>query len=125
MKKIISRKNKIVICASIVLVLIISGYSSCFIMGSYVNPQSVYITHVGIDESSIKLNGTIVNGFAGYSGYKLIYQNKILYLKLRYSLVSIFNPSGDFEIRESRDFKGISKAYLLGVNGETKLIWSK
>ena len=125
MKKSISRKNKIVICASIVLVLIISVYSSIVIIGSYVNLQSAYITHVDIDDSSIKLNGSIVNGFEGFSGYKLIYKNEILYIKLRYSIVSIFNPLGDFGIRESRDFKGISKAYLLGANGETKLIWSK
>ena len=125
MKKIISRKNKIVICASIVLVLIITAYSSNFIIGSYVNPQSVYITNVDINDYSIKLDGTIVNGFEGFSGYKLIYKNEILYIKLRYSLVSIFNPLGNFEIRESRDSKGISKAYLLGADGETKLIWSK
>ena len=126
MKKSIGRRSKIVICTSIVLVLFMSVLiSSNFIIGSYVKPQSVYIKLVDIDDSSIKMNGSIVNGFEGFSGYKLIYKNKILYVKLRYSLVSIFNPSGNFEIRESRDFEGILKAYLLGANGETKLIWSK
>ena len=119
----ISRKKLIIPILALILIGI--GYVNIFVIGSYVNPASIDIKQVKIDDYQIKVSGLVVNGFQGYSGYKVMYKNKAVYLKIRYSVVSFFNPSGSFEINAAGYFEGASKAYLLGPNGETKLIWNR
>ena len=47
-------------------------------------------------------------------------------MKLRYSMVSRFNPEGDFKIEQGGAFEGIQKVYLRGNQNENlKLLWSK
>lgn len=127
MIKSMGKKSKMITCLICIVVIAVALiYSNICIFGSYVITDSIIVQETRIDDYSIRLKGTTASSATGFSGHKLIYNDKILYVKLKYSLVSQFNPSGDFLIEEGGYYEGVKKVYLQGPQeNDLKLIWSK
>ena len=120
-------KRKVILCiTAVVAIAMLYTYVYCFIIGSFASTESIYIRQAKIDDYSIAIKGGTSSSAPCFSGYKLIYKDKVLYIKLKYSLPSPFNKSGDFFIKDSGYFEGVQKAYLQGFQeNDRKLIWSK
>ncbi|MFL0248771.1 hypothetical protein [Candidatus Clostridium stratigraminis] len=127
MTKFVSKIPKSIITFVVILVITIGLiYSHFFIFGSYADIESIIVQEVNVDDYFISVIGTTTKSAEGFSGYNYWIENKNLYIRLRYSLVSKFNPTGDFKIEQGGAFEGIQKVYLRGSKeGNLKLLWSK
>ena len=128
MVKFVNNKPKSIITFLVIILVITIGliYSYFFIYGSYTDTQSIIVQDVNVDDYLISIRGTTTNSATGFSGYNYSIENKNLYIKLRYSMVSKTNPTGDFKIEQGGASEGIQKVYLRGNQEENiKLLWSK
>ena len=112
------RKNGTVLVAIALVIFIGTLYLYYFKIGTYVNTDAIIIHEMKLDDYILKLNGNTLNSGQGYSGYRLQHKNKSLFIQLRYSLVSFFNPSGEFVIVKPGLYEGIEAIYLQGRDPE-------
>ncbi|MBC9784257.1 hypothetical protein H1S01_07000 [Heliobacterium chlorum] len=121
--------TKRTIVMMVVFILMVSSYGlfTLFVHGQVVQPESVIIDQIKEEgDNALYLKGDTRSSSLGFSGYHYRVDHNIIYLQLRYSLVSRIHRTGNFEIKIPEGLKDVTKVYLEGADErDIKLIWSR
>ena len=109
----------------VIAILIFLGYMF-FVEGQYVSTDTIVVQEIEVAEEEIHLKGLSKNSGNGFSKHAYVMEDGSLYIKLKYSIVSKFNPVGDFKITITEPTNEIKKIYIQGnKKDDTKLVWEK
>lgn len=123
----IKKKNKMIFVGILsFIVLLVFVYFITFIYGSYIIVENYSVREIIVQDNSLHFKGTTISSAQAFSGYKYKFKNGDVYIKIRYSLASRFNKSGDCEINIVENFANINNVYLQGMKkDDIRLIWSR
>lgn len=107
----------------VITILIFLGYMF-FVEGQYVSTDTIGVQEIEVAEEEIYLKGLSKNSGNGFSKHTYLMEDGSLFIKLKYSIVSKFNPVGDFKITITEPTNEIKKIYIQGnKKDDTKLVW--
>lgn len=121
------RKWKIITTFVIISAILLSAlYFLGFVYGSYIEVENYSVREITVQDNILHLTGTTNSSGQAYSGYSYEMKDGNVYIKIRYSLVSRFNQSGEANIVIEDDFENVENVYLQGSKkDDTRLIWSR
>ena len=109
----------------VIAILIFLGYMF-FVEGQYVSTETIGVQEIEVAEEEIHLKGLSKNSGNVFSKHTYFMEDGSLYIKLKYSIVSKFNPVGDFKITITEPTNEIKKIYIQGnKKDDTRLVWEK
>lgn len=119
------KKNLLILI--IVITIIIAGGTVYLTIGKVIDTNLVHIENLKVDNEKLQVCGATSSSAEAFNGYNYTINDNILYLKLRYSIVSPIHHNGDFNIIIlNNNFKNIKYIYIQGNKIEDKkLIWTK
>ncbi|WP_096154161.1 hypothetical protein [Bacillus sp. FJAT-45066] len=110
---------------TIIAIFIFLGYLF-FVEGQYVSTNTIGVQEIEVSEEEIFIKGISSDSGNGFSKHTYFLEDENLYIKLKYSIVSIFNPAGDFNIIITQPTNEIKKIYIQGNKKDDKrLVWGK
>ncbi|KAB3530909.1 hypothetical protein F8154_13390 [Alkaliphilus pronyensis] len=121
-------KRKMIFLAVILSIVVLLGmaYFITFVYGAYINVENYGVREVLVDESSLNFKGYTISSAQAFSGYQYKIKGEDVYIKIRYSMVSRFNRSGNADINIEGNFENVKNVYLQGrKKDDVRLIWSK
>ncbi|MCD8501388.1 MAG: hypothetical protein LRY71_06460 [Bacillaceae bacterium] len=123
----LNKKSKIMIAMVIAILLLLSTfYFVGFVYGSYIGVENYSVREITVQDNILHLTGTTNSSGQAYSGYSYKVKDENVYIKIRYSLVSTFNQSGEANIVIEDNFKDVENVYLQGSKrDDNRLIWSR
>ncbi|MEI7027791.1 hypothetical protein [Paenibacillus sp. y28] len=128
MNSIINRKKLAAAIAGMICIvgLLVAGYA-LFIRGTPASPDFIAIRYISIADGALAVRGTTTSSAAGYSGYTYRIEDHQLFIQIKYTrTVSLFHPTGDFNISIRDQLASIRQVYVQGKDtADTKLIWEK
>lgn len=117
--------SKLILGIAITLVVSVFGYLY-FIEGTYAETITIGVQEIEVFEESVMLKGGTSNSATGFSKYTYYIEDENLYIKLKYSVVSKVNPTGNYKITIYEPTNDIYKIYMQGRDkNDNRLIWEK
>ena len=109
-----------------IFILLGLAYFIIFIYGSYIHVESYGVKEINVQNDNLHFKGYTMSSALTFSGYKYKIKNENVYIRLRYSLPSIFNRDGMSDISIKNNFEGVKNVYLQGrEKNDIRLIWSR
>ncbi|RSK27616.1 hypothetical protein EJF36_12425 [Bacillus sp. HMF5848] len=110
---------------TIIVIFIFLGYLF-FVEGNYVPTNTIGVQEIEVSEDQIFMKGYTSGSGNGFSKHTHFFEDGNLYIKLKYSIVSKFNPVGDFNIIITEPTNEVKNIYIQGnKKDDNRLVWEK
>ncbi|WP_078553827.1 hypothetical protein [Bacillus alkalicellulosilyticus] len=118
-------KVLLTVSVTILAIFTVVGYMF-FVEGHYVPADTLFVNEVTVSDENILIDGATISSGNGFSKHSYFIEDGNLYVKLKYSIVSRFNPGGDFKVFISESTEDIAKIYIQGLEkDDNELVWEK
>jgi hypothetical protein len=87
----------------------------------------VFLSKCEVRDEAITVRGDFADSANKYRGYKLRYNDGILYIQIRGSLLSLRDSGGEFDIALPNRYDGLREIYIqgAGASSDRLLAWPR
>lgn len=86
----------------------------------------VFLSNCEVAEGTITVQGGFADSANKFRGYKLSYNDGILYIQMRGSLLSLSGSGGEYDITLPNRYDGLREIYIQGADSSDRVLaWPK